>query len=45
MTPDIETAAGAAERFAEVEARIAAAAKEAGRDPGSARLIAVSKTL
>ncbi len=44
MTPDIETAAGAAERFAEVEARIAAAAKEAGRDPGSARLIAVSKT-
>jgi pyridoxal phosphate enzyme (YggS family) len=33
-----------AERLAAVEARIAAAAREAGRDPGDVRLIAVAKT-
>jgi pyridoxal phosphate enzyme (YggS family) len=36
--------AGAGERLAAVKARIAAAAKRAGRDPGGVTLIAVSKT-
>jgi len=34
----------AARRLAEIRARIAAAEREAGRDPGAARLVAVSKT-
>ncbi len=34
----------AADRLAEIRARIAAAEREAGRAPGSARLVAVSKT-
>lgn len=33
-----------AQRLEEIQSRIAAAAREAGRDPSSARLIAVSKT-
>ncbi len=36
--------AGAAQRLAEVRARIAAAAERSGRDPKTVRLIAVSKT-
>lgn len=44
MTPDTENTAGAVERLAETGAKIAAAAREAGRDPADIRLIAVSKT-
>jgi PLP dependent protein len=43
MTPETEKT-GAVARLTETEARIAAAAREAGRDPADARLIAVSKT-
>lgn len=44
MTPDTEAAGGAVGRLAEVEAKIAAAAEEAGRASHDIRLIAVSKT-
>lgn len=44
MTPDTENAAGAVDRLVETEAKIAAAAREAGRDPADVHLIAVSKT-
>ncbi|MFN3624232.1 MAG: YggS family pyridoxal phosphate-dependent enzyme [Hyphomicrobium sp.] len=44
MTPDTEKTGGAVERLAETRDRVAAAAKEAGRDPADVRLIAVSKT-
>ncbi|MFA5899197.1 MAG: YggS family pyridoxal phosphate-dependent enzyme [Hyphomicrobium sp.] len=44
MTPDTDMAAGAAEQLAKVQASIAAAAREAGRDPADVDLIAVSKT-
>lgn len=43
MTRETETT-GAVARLAEIKAKIAAAAREAGRDPGAAQLIAVSKT-
>lgn len=43
MTPNTEMA-GAVARLAETEAKIAAAAREAGRDPAGVNLIAVSKT-
>ncbi|WP_072369981.1 YggS family pyridoxal phosphate-dependent enzyme [Hyphomicrobium sp. NDB2Meth4] len=43
MTPDTEAAGGAVGRLAEVEAKIAAAAEEAGRASHDIRLIAVSK--
>ena len=43
MTPETETT-GAVARLAETRARIAASAREAGRDPASVHLIAVSKT-
>ena len=33
MTPEAETAGGSAQRLAEAQAKIAAAAKAAGRDP------------
>ena len=39
-----ETGTGAADRLAQVRAHIAAAAREAGRDPADVELIAVSKT-
>lgn len=42
--PDDPTARSPAAALADVEARIAAAAREAGRDPASVHLIAVSKT-
>ena len=45
MAGAIETAGGAAQRLGEVEARIAAAAREAGRAREDVQLIAVSKTL
>lgn len=44
MTESTEIAGDAAGRLAEVEAKIAAAAGEAGRDPADVHLIAVSKT-
>ena len=44
MTPEIATADVTVAHLAEIEARIAAAAREAGRDPAEIRLIAVSKT-
>jgi PLP dependent protein len=44
MAGAIETAGGAAQRLAEVEARIAFAAREAGRAREDVQLIAVSKT-
>lgn len=43
MTPNTEMA-GAVARLAETEAKIADAAREAGRDPAGVKLIAVSKT-
>jgi len=44
MAQSMDTGHEAAERLADVEARIAAAARAAGREPGDVRLIAVSKT-
>lgn len=44
MTESTQMMGGAVERLAEVQERIAAAAREAGRDPADVRLIAVSKT-
>jgi len=44
MTPEAETTGGSAQRLAEAQAKIAAAAKAVGRDPAEVRLIAVSKT-
>jgi pyridoxal phosphate enzyme (YggS family) len=44
MTTEAETAGGSAQRLAEAQAKIAAAAKAAGRDPADVHLIAVSKT-
>lgn len=44
MTGTTQIDGGAPERLAEAEARIAAAAREAGRDSADVRLIAVSKT-
>ena len=44
MASEAETAGGSALRLAEAQAKIAAAAKAAGRDPADVRLIAVSKT-
>jgi len=44
MSADAEQASSIAGRLAEVRAEIAAAAKAAGRDPESVKLIAVSKT-
>jgi PLP dependent protein len=44
MAQSMDTGHGAAKRLADVEARIAAAARAAGREPGDVRLIAVSKT-
>lgn len=44
MTPEAENRQGPAARLAEIEAEIAAAAAEAGRNPSDVHLIAVSKT-
>jgi pyridoxal phosphate enzyme (YggS family) len=44
MTPEAETAGGSAQRLAAVQAKIAAAARAAHRDPAEVKLIAVSKT-
>jgi pyridoxal phosphate enzyme (YggS family) len=44
MIPEAETAGGSAQRLAEAQAKIAAAAQAVGRDPAEVRLIAVSKT-
>ncbi len=44
MAPEAETTGGSAQRLAEAQAKIAAAAKAVGRDPAEVRLIAVSKT-
>lgn len=44
MTPEAENKDGPAARLAEIEAEIAAAAAEAGRNPADVHLIAVSKT-
>jgi len=44
MTPEAEKTDGPAARLAEIEAEIAAAAAEAGRNPADVHLIAVSKT-
>jgi pyridoxal phosphate enzyme (YggS family) len=44
MTPEAETAGGSAQRLAEVQAKIAAAARAAHRNPAQVKLIAVSKT-
>ena len=44
MAPEAETAGGSAQRLAEAQAKIAAAAKAVGRDPADVHLIAVSKT-
>ena len=44
MTPEAETTGGSAQRLAETQAKIAAAAKAVGRDPADVQLIAVSKT-
>jgi pyridoxal phosphate enzyme (YggS family) len=44
MAQSTEVTHGAAERLAEVKARIAVAARGAGREPQDVRLIAVSKT-
>ncbi len=43
MTPNA-AASGVAAAIADIRARIAAAAREAGRDPAAVRLVAVSKT-
>ena len=42
--PVVDPAEGLAARFADVQARIAAAARESGRSPDEVRLIAISKT-
>ncbi len=44
MNAEAETAGGSAQRLAEVQAKIAAAARGAHRDPAEVKLIAVSKT-
>jgi PLP dependent protein len=44
MTPEAETTGGSAQRLAETQAKIAAAAIAVGRDPADVHLIAVSKT-
>ena len=44
MTAEAETAASSTQRLAEAQAKIAAAAKAARRDPAEVKLIAVSKT-
>jgi pyridoxal phosphate enzyme (YggS family) len=44
MAPVAETADGSVQRLAEARAKIAAAAKAAGRDPAAVELIVVSKT-
>jgi PLP dependent protein len=44
VAPVAETAGGSAQRLAEAQAKIAAAAQAVGRDPAEVRLIAVSKT-
>jgi pyridoxal phosphate enzyme (YggS family) len=44
MAPVAETADGSVQRLADTRAKIAAAAKAAGRDPAEAELIVVSKT-
>lgn len=44
MTPEAESRKGPAARLAEIEAEIAAAAAEAGRNPADVHLITVSKT-
>ncbi len=44
MTPEAETAGGPVQRLAAARAKIAAAAKAAGRDPAEVELIVVSKT-
>ena len=44
MTPEAETTGDSAQRLAETQAKIAAAAKAVGRDPAGVHLIAVSKT-
>jgi pyridoxal phosphate enzyme (YggS family) len=44
MTPEAETAGGSVQRLAAAQAKIAAAAKAAGRDPAEVELIVVSKT-
>jgi len=44
MAQSTQKMQGAADRLAEVKARIAAAARKAGREPDDVRLIAVSKT-
>ena len=44
MTPESETAGGSAQRLAAAQAKIAAAARAAHRDPDEVKLIAVSKT-
>ena len=44
MNAEAETAGGSAQRLAEAQAKIAAAARGAHRDPAEVKLIAVSKT-
>jgi PLP dependent protein len=44
MAPEAETTGGSAQRLAEAQAKIAAAAKSVRRDPAEVRLIAVTKT-
>jgi uncharacterized pyridoxal phosphate-containing UPF0001 family protein len=44
MTPEAETAPLSTERLAAVLAKVAAAARAAGRQPADVKLIAVSKT-
>ena len=44
MNAEAETAGGSAQRLAEAQAKIAAAARDAHRDPAEVELIAVSKT-
>ncbi|MFA6140718.1 MAG: YggS family pyridoxal phosphate-dependent enzyme [Hyphomicrobium sp.] len=44
MTPVAETTGDSVQRLAEAQAKIAAAAKAAGRDPAAVELIVVSKT-
>ena len=44
MTPEAETAGGPVLRLAEAQAKIAAAARAAGRDPATVELIVVTKT-
>jgi hypothetical protein len=44
MAPEAETQSGSVERLAAAQAKIAAAARAAGRDPAAVHLIAVTKT-